>query len=61
MKTNLVDSNLVCIVFGNNFLILIMVRTLEINYFLVRTKLGYLQYIAFERAFYYHSNLLKLM
>ena len=61
MKTNLVDSNLVCIVFGNNFLILIMVRTLEINYFLVRTKLGYLQYIAFEHAFYYHSNLLKLM
>ena len=61
MKTNLVDSNLVCIVFGNNFLILIMLRTLEINYFLVRTKLGYLQYIAFEHAFYYHSNLLKLM
>ena len=61
MKTNLVDSNLVCIVFGNNFLILIMVRTLEINYFLVRTKLGYLQYIAFEHAFYYHSSLLKLM
>ena len=42
MKIILVDPNLVCTFFGNNFLILFIVRTLE-NYFLVRTKLGYLQ------------------
>ena len=43
MKIILVDPNLVRILFGNIFLILIMVRTLENNYFLVRTKLGYLR------------------
>ena len=43
MKIILVDPNLVRTFFGNNFLILIMVRTLENNYFLVRTKLGYLR------------------
>ena len=39
------DPNLMCTFFGKNFLILIMVRTLENNYFLMRTKLGYLRYI----------------
>ena len=43
MKINLVDPNLVRTLFGNNFLILIMTRNLENNYFLVRTKLGYLR------------------
>ena len=43
MKIILVDPNLVRTFFGNNFFILIMVRTLENNYFLVRTKLGYLR------------------
>ena len=43
MQIILVDTNLVHTFFGNNFLILIMVRTLENNYFLVRTKLGYLR------------------
>ena len=43
MKIILVDLNLVRTFFGNNFFILIMVRTLENNYFLVRTKLGYLR------------------
>ena len=43
MKIILVDPNLVRTLFGNNFLILIMVRTLENNCFLVRTKLGYLR------------------
>ena len=46
MKIILVDPNLVGSFLGNNFLILIMVRNLENNYFLMRTKLGYLQYIA---------------
>ena len=45
MKIILVDPNLVRTFFGNNFLILIMVRTFENNYFLMRTKLGYLQCI----------------
>ena len=44
MKIILVDPNLVRTFFGNNFLVLIMVRTLENNYFLMRTKLGYLRY-----------------
>ena len=43
MKTILVDPNLVRTFLVINFLILIMMRTLENNYFLVRTKLGYLQ------------------
>ena len=43
MKIILVDPNLVRTLFGNIFLILIMVRTLENNCFLVRTKLGYLR------------------
>ena len=43
MKIILVDPNLVRTFFGINFLILMMVRTLESNYFLVRTKLGYLR------------------
>ena len=45
MKISLVDPNLVRTFFGNNFLILIMVRTLENNYFLVRIKLEYLRYV----------------
>ena len=43
MKIILADPNLVHTFFGNNFFVLIMVRTLENNYFLVRTKLGYLR------------------
>ena len=43
MKIILVDPNLVRTFFVIIFLILIMVRTLENNYFLVRTKLGYLR------------------
>ena len=43
MKITLVEPNLVRTLFGNNFLILIMVSTLENNYFSVRTKLGYLR------------------
>ena len=43
MKIILVDPNLVRTLFGNIFLILIVVRTLENNCFLVRTKLGYLR------------------
>ena len=43
MKIILVDPNLVHTFFGKNFLILIMVRALENNYFLMRTKLGYLR------------------
>ena len=43
VKTILLDPNLVRTFSGNIFLILIMVRTLENNYFLVRTKLGYLR------------------
>ena len=44
MKTVSVDLNLVRIFFGNIFFVLIIVRTHENNYFLVRTKLGYLRY-----------------
>ena len=43
-KIILVDPNLVLTFFGIKLLILVMVRTLENNYFLVRTKLGYLPY-----------------
>ena len=43
MKIILVDPNLVRTFLLIIFLILIMVRTLENNYFLVRTKLGYLR------------------
>ena len=42
MKIILVDPNLVRTFFGNIFLVLIMVRTLENNYFSVRSKIGYL-------------------
>ena len=42
MKIILVDPNLMRSFFGNHFFILIMVHTLENNYFLVRTKLEYL-------------------
>ena len=45
MKIILVDPNLVRTFLGNNFLDAVMVRTLENNYFLMRTKLGYLSYI----------------
>ena len=38
MKIVLVDHNLVRTSFDNNFFIIIIVRTLENNYFLVRTK-----------------------
>ena len=44
MKIILVDLNLVVII----FFILIMVHTLEKNYFLVRIKLGYLRYIVVQ-------------
>ena len=40
----MVDPNLVRLFMVIIFLILIMVRTLENNYFLMRTKLGYLLY-----------------
>ena len=43
MKIILVDPNLVPTFLVIIFLILIMVRTLENNYFLMRTKLGYLR------------------
>ena len=43
MKIILADPNLVHTFFGNNFFVLIMVHTLENNYFLVHTKLGYLR------------------
>ena len=43
IKQIFVEPNLVRTLFGNNFSILIMVRTFENNYFLMRTKLGYLQ------------------
>ena len=43
MKIILVDPNLVRSFFGNNFSNLIMVRTLENNHFLMRTKLKYLR------------------
>ena len=43
MKMILVDPNLVGFFLVIFFLILIMVRKLENNYFLVRTKLEYLQ------------------
>ena len=45
MKIILVDPNLVRTFLVIIFLILIMVRTLENNYFLVLTKLGYLRYV----------------
>ena len=41
MKIILVSPNLLRISFGNNFFDLNMVRTLENNNFLVRTKLGF--------------------
>ena len=53
MKIILVDPNLVCTFFGNN-----MVRTLENNYFLVRTKLGYLRYDLYA-IFYWSLEVLK--
>ena len=43
MKIILVDPYLVRTFLVIIFLILIMVRTIENNYFLVRTKLGYLR------------------
>ena len=43
MKIILLDPNLVSTFFGNNYLILIMVRILKSNYFLVHNKLGYLR------------------
>ena len=43
MKIILVDPNLVHTFFRNNFFILIMVRTLENNYFLMPAKLEYLR------------------
>ena len=43
MKIILVDPNLVRTFLVIIFLILIMVHTLENNYFLVRTELGYLR------------------
>ena len=43
MKIILVGPNLVHTFFRNNFFILIMVRTLENNYFLMPAKLEYLR------------------
>ena len=43
MKIILVDLNLMQLFLVIIFLILIVVRTLENNYFLVRTQLGYLR------------------
>ena len=43
MKIIFVDRNLERTFLVKIFLILIMVRTLENNYFLIRTKLGYLR------------------
>ena len=43
MKIILVNPNLVHTFLVITFLILIMVRTLENNYFLVHTKVGYLR------------------
>ena len=48
MKIILVNPNLVHTSLVNILLILIMVRTLDNNYFLVRTKLGYFRYCLFE-------------
>ena len=48
MKKILVDPNLVRTFLVTIFLILIMVRTPENNYSLVRIKLGYLRYILFR-------------
>ena len=53
MKIILVDPNLVRTFFGNN-----MVRTLENNHFLVRTKLGYLRYDLYA-IFYWSLGVLK--
>ena len=50
MKIILVDPNLIHTFFGNNFLILIM-RILENNYFLVCTKIGCLWYPEFSLDF----------
>ena len=48
MKIILVDPNLVRSFFGNHFFfILIMMHTIENNYFLVHTKLGNLWYSVF--------------
>ena len=47
MKIILVDPNLVRTFSGSNILSLIMVRTLENNYFLTRTKLGYSRHFNF--------------
>ena len=44
MKIILLDPNLVHTFFRNNIFILVMVHTVENNYFLMRTKLGYLRY-----------------
>ena len=51
MKTILMNPNLVRTFLGNSFWILIMVCTLQKNYFLVRTRLGYLRYIHFVKFF----------
>ena len=56
MKLILVDSNLVCTFFGKRFFfILIMVHTFENNYFLVRTKLGYLRYYMVQHISHLYS------
>ena len=43
IKIILVEPNLVRTFSGNNFLMIFLMRTLENNYFLVHTKLGYLR------------------
>ena len=45
MKMILVNLSSVRTSFGNIFLILIMVRIIDNNHFLMRIKLGYLRYI----------------
>ena len=56
MKIILVDPNLVCTFLVILFLILITVSTIENNYFLVRTKLGYLRYRSIFNSFTCNEN-----
>ena len=54
MKVILVDPNLLRTFLVIIFLILITVHTLENNYFLVRTKLGYLRYYYAKQLLIYN-------
>ena len=61
MKIILVDPNLVRTFLVIIFLILIMVCTFENNYFLMRTKLGYLRYFTILVWSTVHKELIKKM